>query len=210
MRTLVIYCLFFMVLFVSCEKEDTRKAVYAGVYDSTFIYHEFGPSFKVNIQWDSLNYYGDGKDSIDLNLDGNYDVIISIHLQNWDAYINSNDPNPKFPYYKLMPKNGFELTSQIESISIHGNSSVSFIWVDTLKYNERIDNISSWSSYETNMWDVTYFDNLFSNGCWFTIKNSEMYIGLRMKNNSRYKYGWIKVNGISRENILFLSFALEK
>jgi hypothetical protein len=210
MRTSVICILFFLILFFSCEKDESRKAVYAGIYDTTYIYYEFVPPLKVLIQWDSLNYYGDGKDSIDLNLDGNFDLVISFHLLNWDSFISSNDHNPKFPYYKLIPKNGLEFVSQKESIGVHENSTVSMIWIDTIQFNERIDNISSWSSNETNMWSSTYYDNLFSNGCWFTLNNTEMYIGLRMKKDSIYKYGWIKVNGISRENILFLSYALEK
>jgi hypothetical protein len=48
------------------------------------------------------------------------------------------------------------------------------------------------------------------NGFWYEVTNTEMYIGLRMKINSDYKYGWIKVNALSREKITFLSYAIEK
>jgi hypothetical protein len=210
LRTLVLFSMTIMVLLVSCEKEDTRKAVYAGVYDGTFIYHEFVPPFKVTILWDSLNYYGDGKDSIDLNLDGNYDLIISFHLLNYEAYINQYVKNLTFPFYcTLIFKNGLEITTQTESLSVHNYTILSIAWVDTLKYSDRIDNISSWSTGGAQMWWV-YPSYLLSAGCWSNLSNSEMYIGMRMKNNSQYKYGWIKVNGISRENILFLSYALEK
>jgi hypothetical protein len=211
MRNIFICFMILLVLFGSCkkDKDEARKAVYAGLYDTTFIYHEFVPPFKVNILWDSLNYYGDGKDSIDLSLDSNYDLLISFHLLYDENYQTYHEGSPLQFNCKLIPKNGLEIATQIESITVHGSTTISLTWVDALKYNESIDNISSWSSGETMMWcGDTY--TMFSSGCWFKLSNSEMYIGIRMKNNSQYKYGWIKVNGISRENILFLSYALEK
>jgi hypothetical protein len=47
-------------------------------------------------------------------------------------------------------------------------------------------------------------------GPWYNLTNEEKYIGIRMKIGSRFKYGWIKMNVISREDMQFLSYAMEK
>ena len=85
-------------------------------------------------------------------------------------------------------------------------------WVDSLQYNTRIDNIYEWSATNTSraMWLVAPTIFWGSNGCWYYLTNAEMYIGIRMKTDSGYKFGWMKVNEISRENMFFISYAMEK
>jgi hypothetical protein len=60
------------------------------------------------------------------------------------------------------------------------------------------------------MWSNALNFSGSDNGRWYEVLNPEMYIGIRMKVHSDYKYGWIKVNATSRENIQFLSYAIEK
>lgn len=206
MKRLLYYTLIFLLFLNSCKKEDERKAVTAGVYDPTFTYHEFSPPFKVNQKLDSLTKYSFGVDSIDINLDGNFDLIISQSFG-----ISTSETANLFPYCKLTLKNGLEVASKTENYNIGHGQTGAVDWVDTLKYNLRIDHLNNWSGTNTSrwMWVVPPTSFWGTNGCWYNLTDTEMYIGIRMKIDGKYQYGWIKVNEISREEMLFLSYALE-
>ncbi|HAH23365.1 MAG TPA: hypothetical protein DCL77_06365 [Prolixibacteraceae bacterium] len=201
--------LIFLLIFNSCKKEDNKKTVTSGVYDATFNFHEFSPPFKVNLKKDTVNHYSFGADSIDFNLDRNFDLVISQRLT--DKSVSRIDQN-NFPYCRLQLKNGLEVATRKETYPIGLGDYSSIDWVDSLHYNTRIDNISEWSATNTSrfMWAVAPTSFLNTNGCWYYFTNVEMYIGLRMKTDSGYKFGWMKVNEISRENIFFFSYAMEK
>jgi len=199
------------MLLSSCKKEEPRKAVFAGIYYSTLDYHEFNPSLKVKLEFDSSLNTSYGVDSIDINSDGNFDLIIKqrIRLDNNPAHhITDSD----FPYCRLTLKNGLEVATKNEIYYIGLGQTNNVDWADTIQYNSRIDTISEWTDPNASiwMWVVPPTGLWGSNGCWYNLTNAEKYIGLRMKINSRYKLGWIKVNEISRENILFISYAIEK
>jgi hypothetical protein len=85
-------------------------------------------------------------------------------------------------------------------------------WLDTLSYRKRIEKTSKWSGTNITrmMWAIPPITQFVSYGPWYKPINQVKYIGIRMKIGSRYHYGWIKVNEISRENIQFESFALAK
>jgi hypothetical protein len=210
MKRLLYYPLILLLFFNSCKKEDERKAVTAGVYDSTFTYHEFLPPLKVTLQKDTLNNYSFGADSADIDMDGNFDLIINQRFP--DKYISRFDTENSYPFCSLMLKNGLEVATKRENYS-QGQGYWNYInWVDSLHFETRIDNLSDWSDTNTSraMWLVAPTIFWGSNGCWYNLTNSEMYIGIRMKIDVSYHYGWIKVNQISRENMLFISFAMEK
>jgi hypothetical protein len=59
------------------------------------------------------------------------------------------------------------------------------------------------------MWCVTSSMYQGTYGTWFYIKDEEHFIGIRMKMQSEYKYGWIKINQKLRDNLEILSFAIE-
>jgi hypothetical protein len=48
-----------------------------------------------------------------------------------------------------------------------------------------------------------------SNGPWFLLENAERYIGIRHQTDTIYKYGWLKVNATSRNEIRLTGFAIE-
>ena len=88
-----------------------------------------------------------------------------------------------------------------------------------LKYQDRIDEIENWH-YSNQlrhsptlgkllMWGAP--PSLFwgSYGPWYKLTNSELYIGVRMKIDTEYKFGWIKVKVYSRESFEILSYAIE-
>jgi hypothetical protein len=109
-------------------------------------------------------------------------------------------------------RNGLELATKNEKYYFPRQVN-SVDWVDTLQYGSRIDNISEWSSdnnFYRWMWVVPPTAFWGPYGFWYKLTKSEMYIGIRMKVDSRYKFGWIKVNAVLRQNLVFISYVLEK
>jgi hypothetical protein len=209
MKTLLYYLFIIILLFSSCLKEDSGKIVTAGIYDTDFIYYEFSPPLKIELTLDTLadNYLG--SDSIDINLDEVYDIIISyrIHLPP-----ESGTPSYEhFPYFRLTLKNSLQVATKVQSYPVGHGQTNDVNWVDTLNYKTLINNNSDWSESDITrtMWAMPPV-NTAPYGPWYNLTNEEKYIGIKMKIDSRCKYGWIKVKVISREDIQFLSFALEK
>lgn len=211
MKTYFKFVLILLFFSASCKKEDVGKQVFAGVYDSTSSFTEFTPPHKVNGTLNPLTNCLLGADSIDINMDGNFDLIIKQRIF-LDVNLSNHITTENYPYCWLTVKNGLEFASKLEKYATgHGQYGTAH-WVDTLNYEMRIDDIPEWSGTNTtfSMWVVPPTSFWGSFGCWYALTNEEKYIGIRMKVGSRYKYGWIKVNEISRENISFVSFALEK
>ena len=201
-----------MLFLYSCSKEGCEKPVYAGVYNSDFIYHEFENPLGIRLKTDTILRLCSGSDSIDINLDGNFDLFIKQRFSLDYGSIDTNIFNfDNFPYCRLYLKNTLEVAIKLEYYPTgHGNYSKAH-WADTLKFNSRIDRAEEWWNQTfINMWAVppSYFP--FSCGCWYNISSQEKYIGIRMKIHSRYKYGWIKVNQMMRDSIKFVSYAIEK
>lgn len=194
----------------SCNKEDPQNPVMAGEHDTNFVFHQFPTPLSIDLQYDSLINYYSGIDSIDVNLDGSYDLIISQLLQ--IPHLTDFPTNKVFPHCNLTPKNGLELALNIRSYGAGFGYFETIKWVESIISQDRIDKISDWStSVESQyMWSNALNSSGSDNGRWYQVLNPEMYIGLRMKIHSDYKYGWIKVDATSRENIQFLSYAIEK
>ncbi len=212
MKTLLYYFFIILLILSSCSKEDNGKIVTAGIYDIDFIYYEFSSPLKVKLKLDTLTDNYIGKDSIDINQDGIYELFISqrIHLPP-----ESGSPSwEHFPYFRLTLKNGLQVAIKLEYYAV-GHGQVNEInWVDTLNYKTRINNNSEWSesNITISMWIVPPVGapGTLPFGTWYNLTNEEKYIGIRMKIGSRYKYGWIKVKVNLREDMQFVSFALEK
>lgn len=206
-----LYYILVVLLFLSaCKKEEPRKAVAAGIYDTGFVFHEFSSPLKVELTLDPLTDNYIGNDSIDINLDGVYDLVISqrIHIPppsgipSWE----------QFPYYRLTLKNGLEVATKTESYPVGMGQSDDVNWIDSLNYKSSIDKISEWSDSNTTrtMWAIPPITQAVTYGPWYNLTNAVKYVAIRMKVGKQYKLGWIKVNEISRENILFISYAIEK
>ena len=210
MKKYILLILSLLLILSSCREEKPQNPVMAGEYSTDFIFYQFYTPLTVELKYDSTTNYYSGTDSIDVNLDGNYDLIIKQHLQ--IPHLSDTPTNQLFPYCKLTPKNGLELAVNIQAYPAGFGTYKTVEWVDSINFQERIDEISDWSesSKSRYMWSNAPDSFVFYNGFWYEVTNSEMYIGLRMKINSDYKYGWIKVKVISREDMRFLSYALEK
>ncbi len=195
----------------SCKKEDTSKAVTAGIYDSSFTYHESSPSLKVILRLDSSKKRYIGVDSLDINLDGKFDLFIN-HRMPLESINPISYTIDNFPSFWITMRNGLEVATKIEYYSLGHGQLGNVTWVDTLNYKSRIDNIPHWSDPNAghSMWSAPPTSWWGSYGCWYNLTNSENYLAIRMKIGSRYKYGWIKVNEVSREDMQFISYAIEK
>lgn len=209
MKTSIASVISCFVILYSCNT-DERPAVFAGIYDSDFIYQEFEAPVVVQLKEDTIQGFFFGADSIDLNKDGLYDLIISQRLLiPLPSEISSFE---QFPYYRLIPKNGFEIAKRIQSYPVGQGQTSNQDWVDAIDFKIRIDDFKDWSETNRNvsMWMIPPSLFFGTYGTWFEITNPEKYIGFRMKVGSAYKYGWIKVDARIKESIRFLSVAIEK
>ena len=197
----------------SCKKEDNKKAVSAGMYDSTFNYHKFNPALHVNLTFDSILNTKNGSYSMDIDLDGKIDLVIQQQIL-LDKITQNYLTNANYPYCRIILKNGLEVATKTETYPIGLGQTSSVDWVDTIQYKTRIDPISSWTETDSRvwwwMWVAPYTPFWGTHGCWYNLNNTEKYIGIGMKVGSRYKYGWMKVIENSLENMQFISYAIEK
>ena len=212
MKTFLQSLFIILLIFSSCSKDDPGKIVTAGIYDSDFIYHEFSPPLKVKLILDPLtdNYFW--KDSIDINQDGSFDLIINqrIHLP-----AETGTPTwEHFPYLRLILKNGIQVATKLEAYPVGMGTYNQSYWVDPLNYETFINSKLVWSESDgiRSMWAVPPKGTISTapSGAWYYLTNEEKYIGIKMKIGSRFKYGWIKVKVISPEDIQFLNYAIEK
>jgi hypothetical protein len=211
MKALLYYMPLLLLLISACDKVDEpRKPVWAGVYDNTMDYTELNPALEIALKHDSLWNVDYGVDSLDIDQDGSFDIIISQRIPT-DYNYPSSTTNDTYPFYKLNLKNGIEVAYKMETYYIgHGQTS-SAQWIDTIAYKENVLDITSWT--ESNIYRFLWVDppTIFwgSNGPWYNLINTERYIAIRKYTSSRYCYGWIKVKVVSREHLSFVSFALE-
>ena len=107
-------------------------------------YHEFNPPLKVKLEFNSSLNISYGIDSIDIDSDGNFDIVINQRtLFDYNpAYLITGD---NFPYCKLTFKDGLEVATKNEIYYIGLGQTNNVDWVDTIQYNSRIDNISDWA-----------------------------------------------------------------
>lgn len=202
----------FIICFTaSCKKDNTqsRKKVYAGVYDDDFIFKEFFPPLQVNFKWDSLNLYSYGSDSIDFDRDGQFDLIIQASLLNNDSlHLITGYPDP-FPHYLLLLRNDLQIAFYWENYYFTPGQTAAQIFVDTLSYNIRIDNISNLEvhPFKTQlMWEENQGGEFTpSYGGWYNAKNTK-YLGIKLND----RFGWIEVDNTDNFHPKFVSYAIVK
>lgn len=208
-----------LIIILSCNDENddsddnnpivNKLPVYAGVFNSDMLFNGLNPPLTVSLIYNEENRYYVGTDSLDLNSDGSFDMII-------DVGIPSNDTITITPYLyphtTLSYNNNLEVAINTEHYPLGLGQYGTIDWVDTLRYEERIDTFELWS--KESIWNFMWVEPPAviwgSNGCWYEPENIERYIGIRMKKDTDFKYGWIKVKEISRTELQFTSYAIEK
>lgn len=211
MKQIIIPVVIFLLTLHSCKKDKEEIPVIAGDLNLEMVHWEFNPALKIQLQIDPANNMKYGKDSIDINQDGNYDLFFYLKL-----FIDRKETDrlDYGTYYgKLVAKNGLEISTKTETYYIGLGQTNDISWVDTLKYEDKVSSRNNWSDPINTVYNFMWVlpaRPTMSNGCWFDIFDDERYIGIRMKINSEYKYGWLKVNQDSDRNIEIQSYAIEK
>jgi len=195
------------MLSYSCRKNPTvQNPVYAGKYDDTYNYIKFSPVKNIQIKWDSLNFYGFGSDSIDLDQDGIFDMIFELALINEDSLHLIDEFTFPLPYFAITPKNQLDLSCYYEYFYVGLNQTVKVEFLESLSYNDRIDTITNWLSSTDGkqlMWDTNpgfFIDPSF--GKWYDAVGN-YYLGIRING----KYGWIEIDNANRFDPLIKSYA---
>jgi len=194
-------------LFCFCSVQNENNEIYSGVYDESFYYQEFTPAIKIDLIWDSL-YVGRGSDSIDIDLDGIFDVVI---IQNINQFKNYNGISGPYSSYRLHFKEDIEIAIIRETFYVGLGQTSDKDWVDTVSVNTSINNLNFGTS--KNHTKLMWSDNpaaMLSSGPWSKITDSVKYIGIRKRQESSYKFGWIKAKIITKDTVIFESCAIEK
>lgn len=210
--------LIILASFISCNDEfKNTNVVLAGKYDSFSVYNEYVPLLAVKTELNITTEFYEGRDSIDLNMDGNFDLIITMRLHPNDT-MYEKDRRLYYPTCRIEMKNGFEVAIKKMNYACgHGICN----WADFIaafEYGSDLTNFSGWSESNSvqTLWNVFPSGAGFSypRGWWSIINNEDMYIGVRHmhkgpKNTFYYNYGWIRVNAVSHQNTLFISYVME-
>lgn len=201
-----------LVVFSSCQKDDEpHRPVPAGVYDEAMDYTSLNPVLQITFVHDSILNIEYGKDSLDIDKDESFDIIISQRnlLGNTPTNIN---PNDTYPFCSLHVKNGVEVAIHNETYYIgHGQTS-SVDWVDTIAYQTNLTNLLAWSESNRTVFMWLSPPTIFwgTDGPWYGLIDEEKYVAFRIKTKARYRYGWIRVMVTSRERMAVVGLAVEK
>lgn len=204
---LVIFLSAFVV--VSCRKDPNIyvKEVRAGVYDSTFHHVQFSTPLELDVQWDSQNLYGFGSDSIDIDANGELDMLIELNLLNEDSLhlLTTTYPEP-FPNLRLKTRSNFQVSMTDEYTYTGLGSGIHSIFIARHLYGQRLDTISSWAN-SPSYGSAIYQENPTSYipyGDWY-YSDTINYIGFRLDG---YRIGWVEVDLTDAKNPKFCSYAI--
>ena len=218
LNKLLFFNIIWLFIFGSCDKEEYRTSVRAGIVNTNMLYHEYNTPLKVQFQTDSLIGMKYGTDSIDIDLDGNFDVQISQKICLGCDHSDINDDN--FPYVGLVLKNDFDVAYKDVVVYTGLGTTYTIKMVDALLYETRIDKIDNWH----NSNDTYYFSYengqfwlwgdppspFWCYGPWNELVNSEMYIGIRKRIVTDYKLGWIRLMIYSKDDFEIIGYAIEE
>lgn len=158
------------------------------------------------IVWDSLNLYGVGNDSIDLNLDGTFDLYFVLNVLNPDSiHLLTGIPNP-LP--SLIVNSGSNLIETIiitESVPAGMGSYNTYTYANRLDSGMVISENDEWQGLE-GYGKVMRTDSPGTGGPtggpW---SNNTGYLAVRYNG----KYGWIHLDVTTNDNPLILGWAIE-
>ena len=225
---LIFLSIIFLLLLCSCDKEkEERIPVMAGTTNNDMLYYEYNPPLELQLQLDTLKKIKLGIDSVDIDLDGNFDIVINqrIFLDWSDDFNRSYLEKDNFPFIGLRLKNGFEVAYKNLSFPLGQGAFYSVQMVDTIPNQARLDKITEW--HDSNMNSsayIGYYNNsiwfwgappssfwfLGNYGPWYRLSNEEMFIGIRKKFDTEYKLGWVKIKVFNHDKFVILSYAIEK
>ena len=215
---------FFSILLIgfallSCKKDEEdnpplppQDPVMAGEFDDGFNHREFDPPLQLELELNATTGYHVGSDSIDMDSDGEFDLIFFQMIQLGDSINTDSTTSNDFPQLVLRARHNIEIATREEIVAIGLGQSASIFWADTLHPGERIDTIEDWSDPGSRefMWAVPPSTFPQSNGCWYNLENTTRYVGIREEYGQGYRYGWVEINHISREDVRITACAIEE
>lgn len=213
MKKRLFYLITLLSFFVSCNDED-EIIVIVGEYDSTLLIQEFSPPLNANYNLDTITHFYNGLDSIDLDLDGDVDIFIKIKIPT-DKSPEQEYNDYDYSYARLILTDKVEVIKTDASYNCGMGMCGTYAATKALDINSSIGKSPEWSGDKKTMpmWQV-WENTMNSFGPWYCIENEIKYIGIRVKSNDYssgiHKYGWIKVNCKSHDNMLIESCAIEK
>lgn len=182
--------------------------VYAGITNEEMHYYQIDPPLQVQVFYDSENHFYHGADSLDIDKNGKAEFRIEVGYFDADTVVPSA---VVYPFTDFTITDSIQFTTYLEYYPLGLGATGKIYWIDTLNYNTRIDDLETWYSQASQfLWVVPPAVIWGSNGPWYTLVNSEKYIGLRLKKANAYKYGWIKIKIETRNELEFQAFAIQK
>lgn len=205
-----------MITSLSCKDEFTyTNEIYAGRVNFPNVYHEFISPMSIKTELNSTTGFYEGVDSLDLNEDRIYDIIISLRLHPKDTIYKKGD-RYYYPTCKFEMKNGFEVAIGAFPYNCGHGYCATADFIAALEYGKDISHFPKWSGSNTKqtLWNIILYSvSTFPGGWWSFVKSEEMYIGIKRKDkgpkSTNYTYGWIRVNAISHQKMTIAGFYME-
>lgn len=228
-KHLLIINILLLLILSSCKKEvieEITASVFAGIYNDSMIYHEFNPPFQLQLQTDTLKNTQFGIDSIDIDLDGIFDIYVMqrIYLDWTDDFNRNFLDKDDFPFIGFRLKNGFEIAFKSIQFPTGLGTTGSVAMVDTIIPDTGLHKITDWLNSDSGFINYLGYSNnsvwmwgappasywMFgSYGPWYDLVNRYMYVGIRKNIGKNNKLGWIKVYVHSRDEFEIISYAIE-
>lgn len=211
LKTWTVVTLMLAALLIACKKEtvepEPMATVFAGVFDTTFGYYQHPGNTVMEVTWDSLNLYGRAEDSVDLDLNGSFDLYFEVVRFNFDSIHLLNGPSYPLNYPKCVVRSSTEYEFSMYKVNYGtGHGQVGQYWyVGRLDANDPVDTRAYWSR-EAELW-TSFPPSLFAppGSAWFQADGSD-FIAIK---RGEYQYGWVEIDASDRNNPIVKSFAIQ-
>ena len=214
LNPIILQSIVLLLLLNSCGEYLNRHPVLAGMYNTKMYFKEYDPPLQLQLQTDTIQNIKYGIDSLDIDLDGRFDLRIGHRINltwNYSKDMQSLDEN-NFPSCWLEPGSGFAIAVDLIYFPLGHGVVSSWSCVDTIQYKCKIDGLDNWKGLNNKvyMWAIppTFYTRGY--GFWYYLNNKEMYIGIRQNTGGTYKYGWIKIKMYTHDDFEILSYAMQK
>jgi hypothetical protein len=180
--------IFILLGFLNYYAEAQTNFIIAGKHDSTYYYHDFIPDTEVIIipTASSFGYY-----SLDINNDGLLDFKIAL-LSPGTAMGGNSD----YCFISPLDTNNEIALAYYDSCFLTSGTYLSrFGMINAFNYNDSINASAFWSNGDSYLEHWGYVLGNFS--CQNSNYSDTTFIGIRLKLDSVYAYGWIQIGGIT-------------
>jgi hypothetical protein len=194
----------------------TYDSIQAGIYDTSFIYHEFQNPIVFNVIWEQSKLAGNASASAPISIAGD-SVIMNFRLRiiNPDSsFIISQMDTFLLFYFKVYPHDSLSIYTVKKTYYVGLGSTTDFYFASALNSQDWISTrLLWWNNYSNNtlrwisLWEMpTNVGTIqgFNGGPWFV--TGITYMGFRYKKH----LGWMKIDNSNRSAPKILSYAIKK